>query len=380
VQLGRRSHDEAADAFAEAIKLSPRLGAASLELAKLRLRMGQAKEAVQRAADATRDLPASVEARYVLVRALMQADQPDRAALELQPLAEQAGNLPRVQTLTGLLALQRGDQPAAWNAFEKALALDAAENEAIAALVGLDLEAGRKADARRRVEARVAAAPGDVAAVAMAGRLYDTLGLARPAEEAWKKAIELDPSNLTAYEGLARLYLSGRRSGEALAECDRILRRQPRSVSAQTLAGVILQGQGRAAEAQQRYLKALEIDPRSATAANNLAWLYLEGGGNKETALQLARTAKSVLPDSPEVNDTLGWACYRQGLFDAAVTPLEQAVRLAPARATYRYHLGMAYLKTNDWARARASLEKALALERDFPGVGDARAALASIR
>ena len=138
--------------------------------------------------------------------------------------------------------------------------------------------------------------------------------------------------------------------------------------------------QGRTPEAQQRYVKALEIEPRSAAAANNLAWLYATRGGNLDVALQLAQTAKAGLPDSPEVSDTLGWVYYKKGLKDVAIGPLEQAVRAVPGKATYHFHLGMAYLSANDWAKARASLQRALALDPNFDGAEDARKALASVQ
>ena len=51
-----------------------------------------------------------------------------------------------------------------------------------------------------------------------------------------------------------------------------------------------------------------------------------------------------------------------------------------PDKATYHYHLGMAYVATNNWAGARGSLQKALDISPDFDGAADARKALASIK
>ena len=48
-------------------------------------------------------------------------------------------------------------------------------------------------------------------------------------------------------------------------------------------------------------------------AANNLAFLYADEGGNLDLALQLAQTAKQHLPNSAEVDDTLGWVYYKKG-------------------------------------------------------------------
>jgi uncharacterized protein HemY len=51
-----------------------------------------------------------------------------------------------------------------------------------------------------------------------------------------------------------------------------------------------------------------------------------------------------------------------------------------PNKPTYHYHLGMAYIATNNWAGAREALQKSLALSPDFDGAADARRALASIK
>ena len=63
-----------------------------------------------------------------------------------------------------------------------------------------------------------------------------------------------------------------------------------------------------------------------------------------------------------------------------AVGPLEQAARAVPERATYRFHLGMAYLASNEWVHARAALQEALRIDPNFDGAAEARKALASIR
>src|SRR5438045_3759599 len=82
-------------------------------------------------------------------------------------------------------------------------------------------------------------------------------------------------------------------------------RRDTKAVMANTLLGIIAEMQNRPVDARSRYERALQLEPKAATAANNLAWLYAESGENLDVALQLAQTAKAGLPDTPEVNDTL---------------------------------------------------------------------------
>ena len=119
---------------------------------------------------------------------------------------------------------------------------------------------------------------------------------------------------------------------------------------------------------------------RSAVAANNLAWIYAEEGGNLDRALQLAQTAKAALPKSHEVNDTLGWIYVKKGLGSLAVPVLLQSVQAVPGNASYHYHLGMGYVSKGDPVKARASLERALALSPTFDGADAARQALAGLK
>ena len=78
------------------------------------------------------------------------------------------------------------------------------------------------------------------------------------------------------------------------------------------LLGTIYDYKGQHQQANEQYQKALAINPNSALAANNLAWNYVEYGGNLDVALALAQTAKAQLPDIPGIADTLGWIYYKK--------------------------------------------------------------------
>jgi tetratricopeptide (TPR) repeat protein len=131
--------------------------------------------------------------------------------------------------------------------------------------------------------------------------------------------------------------------------------------------------------ARARYEKVMEIDPQAAVAANNLAWLYAEGGGNLDLALQLAQTAKTKLPTNPEVNDTLGWIYYRKNLPELAIPLLRESVAAEPANPVYHYHLGLAYSKKGDHASARDSFDRALKSQPSPKDAVDIRASLETL-
>ena len=110
------------------------------------------------------------------------------------------------------------------------------------------------------------------------------------------------------------------------------------------MLGIIAQMEGDNNKALESFQRAVDLDPRAAIAANNLAWFYAERGEKLDYALQLAQTAVQIMPKAPEVQDTLGWVYYKRKTAEAAVQAFRQTIALAADNPTYHYHLGLAYL------------------------------------
>ena len=53
--------------------------------------------------------------------------------------------------------------------------------------------------------------------------------------------------------------------------------------------------------------------------------------------------AHALEPDNGNIQDSLGWAQFKQGQFETAVDTLEQAVDKEPSNAEINDHLGDAY-------------------------------------
>jgi tetratricopeptide (TPR) repeat protein len=104
--------------------------------------------------------------------------------------------------------------------------------------------------------------------------------------------------------------------------------------------------------------------------------MMADANENLDVALQLAKTAKSVIPNSPDVDDTLGWIYYKKGLNTLAISSFRDALAKAPANPSFHYRLGLAYLKNNDPKRASEVFTQALKLNPKFPEAADARRAL----
>jgi Flp pilus assembly protein TadD len=103
-----------------------------------------------------------------------------------------------------------------------------------------------------------------------------------------KLAIAADENYLPAYSAYAALLLEQNKASEAVAQYQTIVAKKP-SASVYTLLGMLEDARGNSAEAEKNYRRALEIEPDSPIAANNLAWLIAENQGNLDEALRSRR-------------------------------------------------------------------------------------------
>jgi Tfp pilus assembly protein PilF len=285
-----------------------------------------------------------------------------------------------VHVQLGILAGRRRQPDEARAEFERALKLQPQSLEAVGGLVALDLSLRRADEARKRVDDLVNGPGVQPAALMLAARTYAATGDLATAERQLRQVLATDPSYLAAYGLLGQLYARQGKLDAAVAEFEALAQRQAKPVAALTMIGMIRQSQGDRAAAQQKFERVLQLDAEAPVAANNLAWMYAESGGNLDVALQLAQTAKRKLPETPEVNDTVGYIYYKKDLPALAIPPLQASVQKDPNNPLFHYHLGLAYMKAGNGAQARESLSRALALKPDFSGASDARTVLASLK
>jgi Flp pilus assembly protein TadD len=173
------------------------------------------------------------------------------------------------------------------------------------------------------------------------------------AEQSFTRAAELSPSNAGPIIALAGVQTALGETDAAIASYKRAIPLAPTNIQIIIELGSLYEAKGDWQQAQTTYQQALAMQSDNAFAANNLAYLLLEHGGDVNVALGLAQIARRGMADSPNSADTLAWAYFHTGAFSVAVPLLEDAVKRVPTNPTYRYHLGMAYQKLNDRTHAR---------------------------
>jgi Tfp pilus assembly protein PilF len=117
------------------------------------------------------------------------------------------------------------------------------------------------------------------------------------------------------------------------------------------------------AKALAALLQAVKIEPSSAEAQNNLAWVLLAGPKELRDpvqALPLARKAVELDPKEAMWLNTLGVALYYTGQFAAAIPVLERSLREQKGQADSfdLFFLAMCHHRLGDAAKAKECLQR----------------------
>jgi tetratricopeptide (TPR) repeat protein len=377
VHLQSNRVDDAAAALGEALRLNPRLAPAQVQLARINLARGNTGEAVQLSRQVLAREPAAAGSRLVLVDSLLAQGDISGAERELAVLEKSLPDAAPVHVRRARLIARQGDLERARRSFARAYELDPGSVDALSGLVAADLAANRHDDARARLQKQLAASPGDRRLLLMAGSVYLNMRDFAAAEAVALHAVNLDPSLLAGYDLLGRVLVARGKLDEARARFEHLEKQDRSSIAASIVVGMLLQAQHRTDDARERYEAVVAKHPNAVAAANNLAWIYAETGGNLARALQLATSARHAAPNEPRISDTIGWIHYKNNLPLLAIPEFEKAIALDPSNATFHHHLGLALIAGGQGARGVAALQRALSVQPDYPRASEVRELIA---
>jgi tetratricopeptide (TPR) repeat protein len=190
---------------------------------------------------------------------------------------------------------------------------------------------------------------------------------AEQAKRSYMQAIDNYPEWPTPYLQLARVYSSLGKVDEAIVQFEKVHEKNPKHMPALMNLGILYQHKGELEQAKRYYQKCLDVKQDFAPAANNLAWLLVETGGNIDKALSLAQTAKRLRPDDPSISDTLGWVYVHKNAYGSAIAQFEDALDKMPQNPTVHYHMAVAQHKQGNRQEALESLKNALESKQPFP-------------
>ncbi len=188
-----------------------------------------------------------------------------------------------------------------------------------------------------------------------------------------KRMIRRDRNNYDATITLGDMLRMRSRFAEAINAYDRALKiADPVAQERWSLyyaRGVALEQSGRWNEAEQDFMKSLELSPDQPLTLNYLGYSWVDHGVNYENAMTLISKAVELSPEDGFIVDSLGWGYYKLGDFENAVFHLERAIELQFDDPTINDHLGDAYWKVGRRLEARFQWRMALSLEPEDDAV-----------
>jgi tetratricopeptide (TPR) repeat protein len=371
---------KATDALDRTLALDPKSAEALLLRAGLDLQDGQAAAAIRALEPLVAADPGNRLARDLLVRAYLVANLREDALALLQQQTAAAPDDPALHLQLGQLLVGQGRLAEARTAFEHAVQLTPDELACIAQLIALDEQEGKHREAMARADAYFTNHPKSAQAHLLKAGLCFGRKDFKTAEALALKTIELNSQNLTAYDLLVRILIADGRSEQAIGHLRELLKTSPDNLPARMQLSTLLLELGRADEARAGFREMVSRAPDFAPAHNNLAWLEADASGDYATAVEHARKARALAPQSPAIADTLGWLEWLRGNFSEAMPLLLEAATGLPQFATVQYHLALGHYMMNQPAEATALLEKALAMPGDFPEKSAAERRLANLR
>jgi tetratricopeptide (TPR) repeat protein len=301
------------------------------------------------------------------------------AYANLQKAIIVAPNDARAYASLGELYTTQKKFPEAQKNFELALQKNPRSSEGLSGEMRLLLLEKLPAKALARIQSQIALVPDDVQFYLLLGQLQLNQKDFSGAEQALRKALSIDSNSSDAIFLLAQVQQQEGSLDDAKASFELLRQKNPRDPRAYSFLGMVDEAQHDWQQAEDQYKKALDIDPTNAVAANNLAFLLLEHGGNVDMALTFAQTARRAMPDSPNTADTLASVYLRKGNYQLAEDLLNEVVQKSPDNQSYRYHLGLAYQGMKDIPKAKASFQRALEINPKGDQAEEIRKSLAEI-
>ena len=170
-----------------------------------------------------------------------------------------------------------------------------------------------------------------------------------------------------ALNRLGDIFRNRKRFSESVEAYDAAIARigsiEPRHWRLLFSRGIALERSKNWPRAEKDLLAALKLSPDEPYLLNYLGYSWVDQGIKLQDARKMIERAAELEPQSGAIVDSLGWALYRIGDYDAAVEQLERAVELEPLDPTVNDHLGDAFWRVGRRNEAMFQWRRALNLD-----------------
>jgi len=340
----------------EVVRLRPDLLSARLTLANAELASGHADSALQtlEAAPAAQKTTAAYIAQRNWALFALNRDG-DVAAAVAEALKSQS--TPDLILQRGILKFKKKDFAGAREDAAAALKMNPAGSGSLNLLMQAYAAQNQTAAGLEAVRA-VVKDPKSRPMQVLAGYWLARLGKPEEARAAFAAARSGASGNSQADLAEAAVDVSQGNMAAAKSRLQAVIDKEPQNDTALLTLANIAYGEKDYAGALARFKAVAESRPDNVIAVNATA--YLMAMSDPDQALKYGEAALALAPDSPYVQDTVGWIYYRKGLYTRAMSYLQAAVAKEPTTVR-QFHLAMTYLKSGEKRRGSELLNAVLA-------------------
>ncbi len=356
----KKQPDLARDTLADAAKLYPN----HPEIALLQIQYLESGDHLADAALAADDAMRRNPNNFDLVKAkiALQEKQKDLAAAEQTLIAWQSthpNDANATMRLGQLYALDKKPDNALAQ-YDRAATLEPGSFDPSAAALQLLISQKKYPEAQRRVDSDIAKAPNLAVNYQLRGDVLSAAGDNAGAETAYRHAIEVQPTAVTAYLNLANFQAAQHHLDDARATFDAAMKSVPKNSLLETAYADFLTKSQQYDAAIALLEQMLAELPSNATAANNLAFILTQFKGDPKSLERAAALTKGFeYSTNPSFLDTVAWTDYKMGKYDEAVAVYQRAALMVPNSAALQMRYGMALYKSGATAAAQDHLRLA---------------------
>ncbi len=161
------------------------------------------------------------------------------------------------------------------------------------------------------------------------GSVLGRKGMVEEAIRYFKQALEMDANNIEAYQNMGLALMNQDKLDEALAYYRKALEIDPEHANTLCNMGLILSNQGRIDEAIERYQQAIKANPKHMVSHNNLGNIY-SNQKRYDEAIAHYKEAISLDRDYMDAHFNLAVTLLEAGRYEESVIHFKEVIRIDP--------------------------------------------------
>ena len=197
------------------------------------------------------------------------------------------------------------------------------------------------------------------------GYSYSINGDDQKALELFKEAIEQDPKNVMAWNGLGSCQVGLNKPDAAIEAYKQAIKINPEDDAMHYVLGNYYQKLGRHQEAIDSYKQVVRIKPEFESAHFRLGLIYAQTG-HLEEGKNAFETVIRLNPDSAPAHFNVGLAYTKLGRYQDAIKANKEVLRIDPGFAPAHHNLGVLYGKLGKSNREIDEYKNAIRVDPDF--------------